>query len=66
VLRPIDVIWSKSPEIVTLGTGAWAKAGRTCAVKLTRASTAGTMNLRSTALLLGWNRRVIANSQGTS
>ena len=24
VFRPIDVIWSKSPEIVTFGTGAWA------------------------------------------
>src|SRR4030095_12068288 len=27
VFRPIDVTWSKRPEIVTFGTGAWANPG---------------------------------------
>src|SRR5206468_3634884 len=51
VFRPIDVIWSKRPEIVTFGAGAWANPGGASITRMATASTAVTMNLRITALL---------------
>src|SRR5262249_51388038 len=51
VFRPIDVTWSKRPEIVTFGTGAWANPGGASATRVTRVSTAATRNLRIAALL---------------
>src|SRR4029450_13759945 len=43
--------WSKSPEIVTFGAGAWANPGGASITRMTKASTAVTVNLRITALL---------------
>src|SRR5206468_7874923 len=51
VFRPIDVIWSKRPEIVTFGTGAWANPGDASATRVTRVRTAATRDRRITALL---------------
>src|SRR5262247_1411923 len=42
VFRPIDVTWSKRPEIVTFGAGAWANPGGASVTRVTRVRTATT------------------------
>src|SRR5262245_2055443 len=54
VFRPIDVTWSKRPEIVTFGAGAWANPGGASITRMAKASTTVTVNLRITALLRLW------------
>src|SRR5262245_19430498 len=46
MLLPAAVTWSKRPEIVTFGTGAWANPGGASATMVTRVRTAATRNRR--------------------
>src|SRR4029450_38364 len=54
VFRPIDVTWSKRPEIVTFGTGAWANPGGASVTRMTRVRTAVSRDRRITTLLKKW------------
>src|SRR4029453_6914172 len=51
VFGPSELPWSKRPEIVTFGAGAWANPGGASIAMTAKTSTAVTVNLRITALL---------------